>query len=106
MRSAEEQIASTGSNSGGFLDFYWSRSGGAVVGVFLKKQEGQSLTRRAKQRANLKPWRGQFGNTRRTTSHGSAVSGLGRTKSTRWCDDDHADAWVVEHNTKQLKFTP
>jgi hypothetical protein len=26
--------------------------------------------------------------------------------STGWCDDDHADAWVVHHNTKQLKFTP
>jgi hypothetical protein len=37
MRSGEEQIASTGSNSGGFLYFYWSRSGGAVVGVFLKE---------------------------------------------------------------------
>jgi hypothetical protein len=106
MRSAEEQIASTGSNSGGFLDFYWSCRGGAVVGVFLKEQEGQPLARRAKQHAVSSIGEVSSATLGERTSQGSAVFDLGRTKSTGWCDDNHADVWVVHHNTKQLKFTP
>jgi hypothetical protein len=82
MRSAEEQIASTGSNSGGFLDFYWSCRGGAVVGVFLKEQEGQPLARRAKQHAVSSIGEVSSATLGERTSQGSAVFGLGRTKST------------------------
>jgi hypothetical protein len=63
MRSAEKQIASTGSNSGGLLHFYWSRSGRTLFDG-VEASSPCKTCKTARQISSL--GEGQFGNTRRT----------------------------------------